>query len=435
MPKFSIIIPAYNAENHIRNALDSVAAQTFKDYELLVICDSCTDKTEAIAQSYGAKTFSVDYHNDGLSRSKGLDEATGEWVLFMDDDDWWLHEYVLWQLNEKLRELDDSVDILCFSFIFKGLCYASPRGNRGRHWIAVWNKCWRREAIGNTRFPKVHMCSDKYFHQDMMKKGLNIAEWDMPMYYYNYMREGSQTELKLNVKTPAAPIVHTYVPKPYKKQPPKYMIHTYPSRLWYVEEFLVPSMIAQGIEEEKIIIWNDTEGLGNLRATMKSFSEIPMDDQGTWHLQDDVIISKNFKKLTELHNDGIVCGFCSHYSTGRPEGRVNIRNMWYSFPCIRIPNNMARECSKWFYHSAINDPKYKNWVESKKHDDEFFKAYLREKHPTIQIHNLNPNVVNHVDYMLGGSLVNQSREKRATSLYWTEDGLLNDLSKKIKRKK
>ena len=144
MPRFSIIIPAYNAEKHIRKALDSIKEQTFRDFELIVVCDSCTDSTAQIAWTYGAKVINVDYHNDGLSRSRGIDEATGDWILFMDDDDWWLHEYVLSQIDEKLREHNDSIDVLCFSFIFKGYKYAKPDGNRGGHFVAVWNKCWKR---------------------------------------------------------------------------------------------------------------------------------------------------------------------------------------------------------------------------------------------------------------------------------------------------
>lgn len=190
-PRFSIIIPAYNAVERIHMALDSVKAQSFTDYELIVVCDSCADNTEEIAKSYGAKTYPVNFHNDGLSRSEGIDRASGEWVLFMDDDDWLLHEYVLEQLDEKLRSLKENVDILCFSFIFKGWKYAKPAGNNGSHWIAVWNKCWRRAAIGDTRFPYIHACSDVYFHQAMFQKGLRVVNWDMPMYYYNYLRPGS----------------------------------------------------------------------------------------------------------------------------------------------------------------------------------------------------------------------------------------------------
>ena len=63
--KFSIIIPAHNAADHIRNALESVAEQTFEDYETIVVCDSCTDDTEEIAKGYGAKTVAVGYHGTG----------------------------------------------------------------------------------------------------------------------------------------------------------------------------------------------------------------------------------------------------------------------------------------------------------------------------------------------------------------------------------
>ncbi len=187
--RFSVIIPAFNAENHIRKALDSIKQQSFKDYELIVICDSCKDNTEEIAKEYGAITIPVNFGNDGLSRSKGIDTATGEYILFMDDDDWWLHEFVLEQLDGKLKELPD-IDILCFSYIFKGIGYCSPIIHND-YWIAVWNKCWKRECIGDTRFPNIYSHSDHYFHVDMMKKKPNIMTWNMPMYYYNYLRPGS----------------------------------------------------------------------------------------------------------------------------------------------------------------------------------------------------------------------------------------------------
>lgn len=182
--KFSIIIPAYNSEAYIGRALSSVRAQTFTDYELIVVCDSCTDKTERIAADYGARTISVDFHRDGLTRNKGIDVAVGEWLLFMDDDDWWLHEYVLDQLAGRVGRAGE--DVLCFSFIWKGKMYATAGD-----YIAVWNKAWRREAVGETRFSSREWLSDVDFHSAMMAKKPKIAYWDMPMYYYNYMREGS----------------------------------------------------------------------------------------------------------------------------------------------------------------------------------------------------------------------------------------------------
>lgn len=190
--RFSIIIPAHNSEDYIVNALDSIREQTFTDYELIVICDSCTDDTELVAKSYDAITKSISFGCDGPARSIGLDMARGEWVLFMDDDDWWLHEYVLEQIDRKLKECD--ADILAFSFIWRGVKYATPMSNAGTLYPSVWNKVWSREFIGDTRFPNVYSISDAYFHDEMMAKDPRIEVWDMPMYYYYYLRPGSISE-------------------------------------------------------------------------------------------------------------------------------------------------------------------------------------------------------------------------------------------------
>jgi len=194
MPKYSIIIPLHNSAEFCRKCLDSVKQQTFTDYELILICDKCEDNTEEIAREYTDKVIVTEYGNDGMSRNAGLDKATGEWILFLDDDDWWLHEYVLAQIDEKLNEVGHHIDLLCFSFIFKHWCYAKPHHPNGSLWIAIWCKAWRRSFIGDTRFPNVYP-ADAPFHSIMMRKRPRIVEWDMPLYYYNYMRKGSQTDL------------------------------------------------------------------------------------------------------------------------------------------------------------------------------------------------------------------------------------------------
>ena len=60
--RFSVIIPAYNAADHIKKTLHSVKQQTFTDYELIVVCDSCTDDTAGIALGYADKVISVKEH-------------------------------------------------------------------------------------------------------------------------------------------------------------------------------------------------------------------------------------------------------------------------------------------------------------------------------------------------------------------------------------
>ena len=190
--RFSIVIPAYNAENHIRKCLDSVKQQTFTDYELIVICDSCTDNTEQIAKEYGAITRSVEFHHSGYTRNVGISLAQGEYVLFMDDDDWWLHEYVFELMDKKLRETD-SPDILFFSFIFKGVKYHNPQG--GEYLPAFWNKIWKNSFIKNIKVEGEDAYEgDVEFQEKALQNNPKIVEWDMPMYYYNYMRKGSMSD-------------------------------------------------------------------------------------------------------------------------------------------------------------------------------------------------------------------------------------------------
>ena len=137
----------------------------------------------------------MEFHADGLTRNRGLELATGEWILFMDDDDWWLHEYVLEMLDEKIRQ-NSCADMICFGFIFRHLGYAPPvRKCNGYHWPACWCKCYRRDRIGASRFSGITDGSaDVQFFGEMFSKGLTVVDWDMPLYYYNYWREDSISE-------------------------------------------------------------------------------------------------------------------------------------------------------------------------------------------------------------------------------------------------
>ena len=124
-PMFSIIIPCHNGEGCIAKCLDSVYSQVYKNQEVIVVCDACTDKTVEIVRKYpGIRMFEVDFHRDGLTRNVGLDHAQGEWVLFLDHDDWWLHEYVMQMLADEIsRKWVDDIDVIMFGFIWKGRNY------------------------------------------------------------------------------------------------------------------------------------------------------------------------------------------------------------------------------------------------------------------------------------------------------------------------
>lgn len=193
-PKLSIIIPAYNAEDTIGKLLDSVVTQSFKDYECVVIADSCTDRTAEIARSYGVKVIEANVHNEGVGRNIGIENTTGEWILFIDADDWWLHEFVFEQLMK--RTIDNDCDAICFDMVWKHIGVVHPiSGRNGQIFPHCTNKCWRRSFIGDSRFPNISPDSDSYFNAIIMEKHPRFDIWDMPMYYYNFLRSGSYSDL------------------------------------------------------------------------------------------------------------------------------------------------------------------------------------------------------------------------------------------------
>ena len=212
-PFFSVIVPAHNAENHIRHLLDSIVYQTFQDYELIVVCDNCTDNTKLIACQYlrpntGDTVWCVKFGRDGLARDNGIRHARGEWILFADDDDWFTSDQCFDSLENFIYVHDTTVDLIAFGYECRTKGYIKPTMEnvfkpRIDH---VWSSAWRRERIGSARFGDAVFCSDTYFLRDMKSRVRNIAIYDAPLYYYNFRRPGSQTDLFCQGKLRQSPV-------------------------------------------------------------------------------------------------------------------------------------------------------------------------------------------------------------------------------------
>ena len=220
----------------------------------------------------------------------------------------------------------------------------------------------------------------------------------------------------------------------------KYMIHACPDRMWYVEQFLIPSMLDQGILRSDITVWNDEEKKGNLWATMDSFEYCGKQDGGYWHLQDDVIIASDFAKRSKVSGDDIECGFCHYLFENRDGrsvdrvGRVKSQYMWSSFPCIYIPNWILKDFTEWFYKKAMYRSEYVNFIHEKKHDDSFWRDYVNEERHYDTVINIAPSLVDHVDWLIGGSVINQMRGTNCRSYHWEEEDLIEDLKNKLRQK-
>ena len=115
-PLISIIVPAYNAESYLHRCIDSILNQTYTNFELLITNDGSTDATKDICDEYASKDHRIIvFHqkNGGVSsaRNHGLDNVHGEWIMFVDADD-----YIPKDAIEKMVEQSKDSDCLYFCF-------------------------------------------------------------------------------------------------------------------------------------------------------------------------------------------------------------------------------------------------------------------------------------------------------------------------------
>lgn len=213
------------------------------------------------------------------------------------------------------------------------------------------------------------------------------------------------------------------------------MIHACPERRWYVDEFLVPEMRRQGIEPE---VWLDAKRKGNLSACMEAFAACD-GDGGTWHLQDDVLPARDFaERVKDLADgDAVLCGFVNEL--GGPDcnlrGWVYMPDMWYSFPCTYIPNAIARECAEWWFSGAWRSEVQAlaiSAAEDGRGDDFLFREFMEIHHGGEMALNLTPCLVEHVDWLIGGSTVSPFRGYYARAVYWEDEELVKNLEQRIK---
>ena len=131
MPKISIIIPVYNTAAYLPKCLDSILAQTFDDYEVILVNDGSVDNSQDVIDGYTArypeKFFALRQKNSGqgTARNAGLQIAKGEFISFVDSDDY-LHPDALRIIYKTAAE--QSLDIVCFNFFSEKDGQVHPHG-------------------------------------------------------------------------------------------------------------------------------------------------------------------------------------------------------------------------------------------------------------------------------------------------------------------
>lgn len=188
-PKVTVIIPTYNAEDTIEQAINSIPKRG--DIEIIFVNDGSTDKSldRAVKALKGYKrTCVVDKSNGGVSSAvnAGLNEATGEYVVLLgSDDDFYTDKFV-----ECMQYLDGT-DLVYFGLqINSGAIWMPTPETREKICGAV--KFMRREFIGSVRNDEtMQAAEDFYFNQDLLKKNPTENFTGIVAKHYNYPRVGS----------------------------------------------------------------------------------------------------------------------------------------------------------------------------------------------------------------------------------------------------
>ena len=232
--KLSIIIPVYNAEKYLNKCLDSIINQTYKDIEIILINDGSIDNSLKICKEYeeDSRIVIIDKNNNGVSeaRNDGLKRATGEYVTFVDADDWLdlnTCETIMNVLN------NNNYDLLLFPYIREYNNKSLPRNLFNSNVIvfsnyndvnnkiyknligplneiddpvqmeilnSVWGKVYRRKIIKNIRFVdyKTTIGEDLLFNIDSIKNVGNAIYISDIYYHYNKTNQNSLTKVNIN---------------------------------------------------------------------------------------------------------------------------------------------------------------------------------------------------------------------------------------------
>lgn len=210
----SIIVPAYSVEKYLARCLDSLISQSYSNIEIIVVDDGAKDDTPTICDEYGKKDTRIHcYHkeNGGLSdaRNYGLQYATGDYLTFIDSDDY-VHADYIKALYENIAAENADISICNFEKVVEGkqpighvdgdrLLFSQVDcmrhildGKYGLQFSTAWGKLFKKEVFSDIRFPKGIVHEDLYLSHQWFSRASRIVYYSGQLYYYMF-REDSIT--------------------------------------------------------------------------------------------------------------------------------------------------------------------------------------------------------------------------------------------------
>ena len=202
-PKITVIVPCYNVEKYVIQCLETLVNQTFKNIEIICIDDGSTDCTNEILSRFcqhDKRIKIVTQQNSGVSvaRNKGLMLAKGEYISFIDSDDWVDKNYFENLLSAIER---NNCDIAAATIIRKRKYFQKNRVHYTKEIVYktlqekinickipqccyIWNKLYKKELIGGTIFKEGVLFEDVLWLPQIIKKARNIVTVPNTQYYY-----------------------------------------------------------------------------------------------------------------------------------------------------------------------------------------------------------------------------------------------------------
>lgn len=202
--KISVIVPVYNVEQYLPQCLESIINQTYNNLEIILVNDGSTDTSGTICEHYALQDNRIKVitkPNGGLSsaRNVGLQEATGEFIAFVDSDDWL--EPDIYQTSIELFNSEEAIDIVIFHFAIelgktsqeftlkrlpniitgKEAAYAYECDDIAP---AVWYKIYRRHIAIEELFPEGRVYEDIAYTYKVLLKSRQIAVLRQVGYHY-----------------------------------------------------------------------------------------------------------------------------------------------------------------------------------------------------------------------------------------------------------
>ena len=212
--KISIIIPVYNVENYIERCIDSLISQSYINLEIILVDDGSTDKSGEICDRYAVvdnriKVIHIKNSGRGEARNIGLSQANGQYIGFVDSDDWVekdLYKYLIENIEETKADISICAYYECLddiknkkmlyekSFVCTGkeALHYTMSNVIGVYWfnIAIWNKLYKKAVVENIRF-RGREYEDIMYNAEVIYGARNVSYINKCLYNYRLSRKGS----------------------------------------------------------------------------------------------------------------------------------------------------------------------------------------------------------------------------------------------------